>query len=827
MMLGGASRVRVGRRCALALALACALAPASAAAAPGPSDAELSPRLSTLAEPGLRTAGAAEQAEALSLPPSGAGSLLRDGGRVLAYVRFDSGLDAGVEALRAAGAEIVHVGARYATVTVAAPPALLPRLAEVAGVGAVTEALAPVLRAANCAGSVRSEGDGQLEAMRAREDFSIDGSGVTVGVLSDSFDRNAAAATHAGGDVGSGDLPGPGTACGSQTAVGILNDTAGGDDEGRAMAQIVHDLAPGAAIQFATAFTGELGFAANIRALARAGAKVIVDDVAYFEEPFFQDGPVANAVTAVVGAGVSYFAAAGNDNVIASGRNVASWEAPAFRPTACPPALEAAVEAESCMSFRPGGAPDPSFGITVAPEDTLTVDLQWAEPWNGVRANLDAYLLNAAGEPIPEQDAAGDPVLDEEGQPVPVGAWGRNIASQKPVEIFSWENESPLPVEVQLAIDRCVGPCDPAADPAALPRLKVALFGGGARPTASQLAVSQGDVIGPTVFGHAASAAAIAVGAVRYSDGGRPEPFSSRGPVKRFFGPVAGGVPAAPIAGQETPKPDIAASDCVANTFFSQQDSSGTWRFCGTSAAAPHAAAVAALIREANPGASAGQIRAALTGTARGLAGFGINDVGAGLIDAGAAVSALALPPTLTVTKAPESLSRNRRPSVEFHADRPVVFSCAVDGAPPQVCSSPYTLPYGVGDGQHGVAVTAVDRAGRSASSGVLGFRVDTRPPRTRIARHPRKVVRTKRRLVRLRFRFRANERDVIFVCKVDRGLLRFCGRKFSRRFAAGKHVVVVRARDAAGNVDRSPAVFHFKVKRVGHTAHRDRHRRR
>lgn len=819
MRSGGASRFRVGRRCALALALACALTPATALARSAPEDAELSPRLATLAEPGLRAASDAEQAQALSLAPSGAGSLLREGGKVLAYVRFDSGAAAGVEALRAAGAEIVHVSVEYQTVTVAAPPALLARLTDVPGVGGVTEALAPMLRAANCAGSVRSEGDNQLEAPRAREDFSVDGSGITVGILSDSFDREAAAATHAGGDVGSGDLPGPGTACGSQTAVGVLDDTAGGDDEGRAMAQIVHDLAPGAAIQFATAFNGELGFAANVRALAKAGSKVIVDDVGYLEAPFFQDGPVANAITDVVNSGVSYFAAAGNDNVIVSGKNVASWEAPAFRTTACPAALAAAVEVnDKCMSFSPSGAPDPGFGITVAPKDTLSLDLQWAEPWNGVRTDLDAYLLDALGNPILEDDG--------EGGLIPVGGYSNNIASQKPVELLQWENTSSSPVKVQLAIDRCFDTCNPAASSATLPRLKFALLRGGIVAT-EYSSSSGGDVVGPTVFGHAGAAAAIAVGAVRYGDGSKPEPFSSRGPVKRFFGPVTGAGPAAPIAPQEVAKPDIAASDCVATTFFAQRDSAGAWRFCGTSAAAPHAAAVAALIREANPGASAAQIRSALTGTARALPNFGLNDVGAGLIDAGAAVSALALPPTLTVTKSPEALSRNRRPSVEFKANRPVVFSCSVDGAPAQVCSSPYTVPYGLADGQHGIAVTAVDRSGRTASSGVLGFRVDTRAPRTRIAKHPRKVVRIKKRQVRLRFRFRANEPDVIFVCKVDRGLLRFCGPNFSRRFAAGKHVVVVRARDAAGNVDRSPAVFHFKVKRVGHAASADRHRRR
>lgn len=809
MTFGGIPRGRFAGRLFAALALACALAPAAAAARGG---GELSPRLAALAAPGLRQASPAEQAEALSLAPSGAGSLLREGDRVLAYVRFESGAAARVEALREAGAEIVDVSARYQTVTVAAHPADLPAVGAVPGVAAVTEALAPVVRAA-CAGSVRSEGDEQLGARLAREDFALDGSGVTVGILSDSFDRDGAAATHAAGDVGSGDLPGGGSPCGSQTPVGVLDDSAAeGEDEGRAMAQIVHDLAPGANIDFATAFNGELGFAQNIGKLVSAGAKVIADDVAYLEEPFFQDGPVANAVTAAVSSGVSYFSAAGNDNVIDSkGRNIASWEAPAFRDSGeCPPLLIAATEPgiDHCLDFNPSpSSKDDTFGITVAGGDTLTVDLQWAEPWNGVRTDLDAFLLNALGEPLLGEAKGGGPVL--------VGGYDDNIAGQRPVELLQWENPSPLPAEVQLAIDRCFGACNEAASAATLPRLKFALLEGGI--TATEYPASNGgDVVGPTIYGHAGSGAAIAVGAVRYSNGARPESYSSRGPVRHYFGPVTGAAPAPAITPQEISKPDIVASDCNATTFFARQDSSGTWRFCGTSAAAPHAAAVAALIRQVNPAASAAQVRGALTGTAKPLSGYGANDVGAGLIDARAAVAALAPPPVVTITKAADPLGRNRRPTFEFTANRPVAFSCAVDGAAPQLCSSPYTLPVGVADGRHGFAVTAVDRAGRSGSSGVVDFRVDTRPPRTKIAKHPRKLVRTHKRRVRLSFRFRASEPDVILVCKVDRGFLRFCKPNFSRRFAAGRHVVTVRARDAAGNVQRKPTAFHFRVKRIG-----------
>src|SRR5882672_8391693 len=118
---------------------------------------------------------------------------------------------------------------------------------------------------------------------RHQRAYGFTGAGVKVGILSDSFDTGPGSYAT---DISTGDLP-----AGAQ----IIADSPSGTDEGRAMAQIVHDVAPGASIAFATANGGESAFANHIRALANAGAKVIVDDVAYFTEPMFQDGLVAQA----------------------------------------------------------------------------------------------------------------------------------------------------------------------------------------------------------------------------------------------------------------------------------------------------------------------------------------------------------------------------------------------------------------------------------------------------------------------------------------------------------------------------------------------------
>jgi Subtilase family len=782
------------------VAFATLLGPASASSNASSRDTALTPRLAELALPGVRGAPAAGQAIRLGLPKRGTGSLLRAGARVLVEAHFAHGALAGVDDLRDAGARIVDVSRRYQTVTLAALPATLPAIATTPGVEEVAEVLTPQVAAAECRGLATSEGDFQLEAAAARSAFGVDGSGVGVGILSDSFDRDGSAATHAGSDVAAGDLPGAGNPCGQATAVRVLDDpldASEATDEGRAMAQIVHDLAPGAALSFATAFGGESRFAANIERLAAplaadgGGAGVIVDDVRYPGEPFFQDGPVAGAINRVIAGGVAYFSAAGNENVIAAGADVASYEAPFRDAATCPLGVPPAET--QCMDFAPGEpAIDTTYDFEVKAGREMKLELQWAEPWSGVSTNFDAYLLDSSGAVL---------------------ASSTNLNQTRPFEFLFWKNAEATAEVISLAIARHAG--------TGTPPLKFVQIGEGIPasvvPTAEQLTVSAGDTIGPTIVGHSGGPAAASVGAVGFDDSSAPEEYSSRGPVVHYFGPVEGASVAPALdPPQEISKPDFAATDCGATSFFLPTPSPGVFRFCGTSAAAPHAAAVAALMRQANPLLSVAQLRSGLAATARAVGSFGPDAVGAGLIDAYGAVSGVASPPTISITERPPALGRNRWPSIGFSANRPVAFTCSLDGGDLAPCSSPFIPLVPLADGVHGFVVQGVDAAGRVGRSELVDFKIDTRRPRTFFRQHPHKTIRTRKRRARAVFRFGSNEQGVAFACKIDSGFLRFCKPRLVRRFSLGKHVVSVKARDAAGNVDRSPAIFRFRVERRG-----------
>lgn len=138
----------------------------------------------------------------------------------------------------------------------------------------------PALCKTNQAGSIVNEAVQAMRVDKVRQelDSKLTGAGLKIGILSDSFDTSATAVTSATEDIISGDLP----------SVTVLSeyfrdffDLFFGNpiDEGRAMAQLIHDVVPDAEIFFWSAFKGEPDFAYGIQALANAGCNVIVDDV--------------------------------------------------------------------------------------------------------------------------------------------------------------------------------------------------------------------------------------------------------------------------------------------------------------------------------------------------------------------------------------------------------------------------------------------------------------------------------------------------------------------------------------------------------------------
>lgn len=613
------------------------------------SDGVLSGRLLALSDPAVATAPARVQAESLSLARHGTGSLVRSGGAVLVQVSL-ADIGSVTRADLARVGEIVNVSPEMSRATLLVAPDRLGALAALPAVEYADVVPAPISSSAGSmdtavratvAGTRRarchpitSEADTQLRAAKARKLAGVDGSGVTVGVLSDSYDVDPAAATFAFDDVRSGDLPGFGNPCGRSAPVRVVAefqpDGTTPMDEGRAMLQGIHDVAPGARLAFATASGGPDAFAANIKALARAGAGVIVDDITYLTEPFFQAGVIEKAVSSVVGKGVTYLSSAGNSNVVLGGRNVSSWETPAVRLADCP---ELDVDPSygnlgQCVNFDPTGT-DVGYDITVGPGGSITPVLQWAEPIAGVTDDFDLFVASTTNGDVLAHSTAVQ------------------SRSKTPVEYLTWTNDTATAAHVRLVVNRFSGTGNP--------RLKLA-FATSSGLQSVQYDTSQApDVVGPTVFGHNGGADTISVAAVPFNDASVVEPYSARGPVTRYYGPVKNlARPARTLASpQVINAPQVAATDGTANTFFGTPNG-GVYRFFGTSAAAPAAAGVAALMKAVMPTLRAAQVRSALERTAAKVGTAPADAVGKGLVDARRAVALVAPAgaPVVTRTKA-------------------------------------------------------------------------------------------------------------------------------------------------------------------------------
>src|SRR5262249_43082813 len=282
-----------------------------------------------------------------------------------------------LQKLEQAGVRIERIEMARGRVQARVDPSALETLAGFWWVRAIRTVDRAVVRA----GSVTTEGDAasRADALRAQ---GLDGTGVVVGVISDGIDSVAdAQATN--------DLP----------DVQVPSDVRchrGSGDEGTALLEIVHDVAPGAKLLFSGPATS-LDMIDSVECLVDAGANVIVDDLGFFGEPYFEDGPVAEAVGAAVAAGVSYHSSAGNE--------AQQHLEEDFFPSAGPN--------DRVHDFAAGGG-DPFDGVIVPAGGTLTCILQWNDPFGGAADDYDMAIfdadLNLVTFSVDTQNGTQDPI---------------------------------------------------------------------------------------------------------------------------------------------------------------------------------------------------------------------------------------------------------------------------------------------------------------------------------------------------------------------------------------------------------------------------------
>jgi hypothetical protein len=458
-------------------------------------------------------------------------------------------------------------------------------------------------------GRVGTEGDLTHQALDARGAFGINGAGLKIGVLSDGVTNRALSQATK-------DLP---PTCGTSPCLTVLAGQAGAGDEGTAILEIIHDMVPGADLFFATADNSITSFAANIRALQAAGCNVIVDDVFYFVETPFQDGQTAavvstsqggvvtQAVNDVVAQGVFYFTAAGNEGGLDAGTSGT------FEGDFVPQAAASPLPTGNVNNFGGGHGFD-----TITSPGEQVVGLFWADPLGGSHNDYDLYLLNSTGASI-----LGASTNIQNGTQDPVELIGSaNVINNNRLVVF--ENTGALNRFFHLVLFRG--------------QLGVATSG-----------ETHGHAAASGAYTVEATPAALSAGAPTpngpfpgpFVSSDKTETFNSDGLRHIFFNGDSTAITPGNFSatgGSVLNKPDITAADGVSVTGVGGFGSP----FYGTSAAAPSAASVAALVLSADPTLDAAQMRTALTSTAIDIMAPGFDrDSGHGIVMALPAVESL------------------------------------------------------------------------------------------------------------------------------------------------------------------------------------------
>ncbi len=537
----------------------------------------------------------------------------------------------------------------------------------------------------------------------------IDGSGISIGSMSDSFDTRAAA-PHAADNVASFDLPGAATNPINTTPVNVLvDDPVAGTDEGRGMVQIVHKMAPRAKLAYATGVNGEVAFANYIRAMANIPgyettfggtvpfkgfkADVICDDISYGGEPFYGESIIGLGIDDAAAVGVSYFSSAGNNVGInayesalrivpnGTGLTAAAGNTALANTNIDLTGVPANLYAGGFHNFNPNGQDVAGLWNLPASSTTGTTEMQWDDPYDirtpsiiqppifsGTGTTTGTFTVNLTqgnAYVVQETATSGDfdgivTITDPSGNVVVTQDTGadetvtffspasgnftiaitpysattgnfsltvnrstatlllttdlnllvfradtgayvaarslttNNLANNRPVELGAVYSPTGQ-TQVQFVIARST---TPAANLRLPTRVRVSTRGNGAAGIGPAEYFTYNAI---TTKGHATAKGCNGTAAYSVFRASLPEVFTSPGPAYILFDKNSNLLPAPEIR----LSPTVAAADTGNTSDFggdSAADADALPNFSGTSAAAPHAAALAGLVLQAHGG---------------------------------------------------------------------------------------------------------------------------------------------------------------------------------------------------------------------------------
>lgn len=504
----------------------------------------------------------------------------KDGNKIQVYIKLSSCNQQDITQLEMLGAEVEVVNKKLNKVQAWVTSSQLDALIKLDNVEKIFRPSIALPRS----GSVVTQGDTLLKSDQLRS-LGLSGRGIRVGIVSDGANNWVSART-------SGDLPAKLTrygSCSRRSADPQNCRFARTCNEGTAMAEIIHDIAPEAELAVASANTS-LEFIQQINRLAdEFKADIIVDDLGFFGEPYFGGGEIADAVAALP-EDILYVSSAGNSARIhyTANFNYSNFSNQEF-------------DATHSHLRGQNGSTDIFHGFLVPKNSGTIVILQW-EGRDIVRG-------------------MGDLALNVYDQTSLVGRSDvQNDLSTGPIEALCIPNTSTRDV-VRFATMKLNS---------GLTSMRFKMFFLGA-------AAIEYPIARESIFGHPALPSVLAVGSINADDPRNDDIafYSSQGPARiNRLNEDSTFV----VGDQLLPKPDLVAIDGVNVT------GAGGFRtpFYGTSAAAPHVAGVAALLMSKSPFASANKVREALINGAFDLGARGRDNIfGYGRVDALAAGAAL------------------------------------------------------------------------------------------------------------------------------------------------------------------------------------------